>query len=106
MMTSEATQVLDQLKSLGLSVQVVDDKIRVTPGGRIPPDLARKIREHKPAIIETLNSQVTLGVSRSVFEEILQIVPDELAQAVKWAAEIFPGATLTGFQKDEDIIYH
>lgn len=50
----DAVQLLDRLSSLGVAVSVNGDKLRLTPGSKVPPDLVEAVREHKPQIMRLL----------------------------------------------------
>ena len=41
-----------------------------------------------------------LGVPLPVYNFLKQIVPSDLMEAAEQAVEVFPGATLIGFEKD------
>jgi len=47
----DATTILDRLGSLGISVEAADDRLRLEPGSRVPPDLIEELRQHKQEII-------------------------------------------------------
>jgi len=50
----DATTILDRLGSLGISVEAADDRLRLEPGSRVPPDLIGELRQHKQEIISKL----------------------------------------------------
>lgn len=49
-----AVELLDRLSSLGVTVEVTGDKLRLAPGGATPPELLETVRQYKPQIIALL----------------------------------------------------
>ena len=47
----DATTILDKLGSLGVSVKVTDDRLRLEPGSRVPPELLDELKAHKQEVI-------------------------------------------------------
>ena len=59
-----ATDVLDELTSLGITATVSGQKLLLTPGSKVPQDLLVQIKEHKDELLElvtqpTDSSEVT-----------------------------------------------
>lgn len=50
-----ATDVLDRLGSLGVRVTVAGDRLRLTPPGRVPPDLLNALKRCLGDVITILN---------------------------------------------------
>ena len=58
----EATQILETLRALGVTVEVIGpDRLRLEPASRIPPDLVPRIREAKGEILEALRNRPAIG---------------------------------------------
>lgn len=54
-MPDTGVQILESLRGLGVSVQVVGlDRLRFEPASRIPAEMVPRIREAKPAILAAL----------------------------------------------------
>ena len=53
--------VLERLASLGVTVKVSGEKLLLEPGSKVPADLMAQVKEHKPAILETLSRRPPLG---------------------------------------------
>ena len=52
----DISEVLERVKVAGLSVSVADDdKLQITPYGKLTPELRGLLVQHKPAIIAHLN---------------------------------------------------
>lgn len=52
-------ELLEALKTYGISVTVNGDRIRLVPGSRVPLDLAEVVREHKAEVMNYLLRQET-----------------------------------------------
>ena len=50
----ELTAILDKLQSLGVSITVADDRLRLEPGSRVPPQLLGELRRHKWELLDFL----------------------------------------------------
>ena len=53
-MNMDAAAILDRLRDLGISVEVADDRLRLAPGSRVPPELVDELKAHKQEIILAL----------------------------------------------------
>jgi hypothetical protein len=53
---TQAIQLLEQLKSCGVSVSVDQDELVLRPGNKVPADLLPEVRQHKAGIIEQLRA--------------------------------------------------
>lgn len=74
----DATAILDRLDSLGVSVEVVDDRLRLSPGSHVPPDLIDELKAHKHEVILKLNGyRLKYPEPQATDEEL-----DEIAQRV------------------------
>jgi hypothetical protein len=51
------TEVLERLEVLGVKLEVVGDKVRLTPGSLVPPDIIEELRQHKSEIIAHLTGK-------------------------------------------------
>lgn len=57
-MPDNGVQLLESLRSLGITVRVVGmDRLSLEPASRIPADMVPRIREAKPAILQALRKQ-------------------------------------------------
>lgn len=50
-------RLLNELRQQGFEVMLVGERIGVRPADKLSPELARQIKEHKPALIEALRKQ-------------------------------------------------
>jgi hypothetical protein len=51
-----AQSVLDQLRNLGLTISIEDDRLAVKPASWLTPELSQAIREHKPDLMRLLDA--------------------------------------------------
>jgi hypothetical protein len=51
---TQAIELLEQLRSCGVSVSVDQDELVLRPGNKVPADLLPEVRQHKAGIIEQL----------------------------------------------------
>jgi hypothetical protein len=58
----EPTEILSTLKQLGITAQANGDKLVLTPGSMVPPDLVPVIQEHKAELIALLARVCTCEV--------------------------------------------
>jgi hypothetical protein len=57
--TDTGAQILESLRSLGVTVQVVEPgRLRLEPASKIPTEIVSRIREAKPAILEALRNRL------------------------------------------------
>jgi hypothetical protein len=49
-----ATEVIELLQSLGISIRATGDKLLLDPGSRVPPELVQEIRQNKQEIMALL----------------------------------------------------
>jgi hypothetical protein len=47
----EPTEILTTLQTLNISIDVNGDKLVLTPGSMVPPELVPEIREHKAELL-------------------------------------------------------
>ena len=60
MTATDSLEILESLRSLGVTVQAVGpDRLRLEPASKIPAEMVPRIREAKPAILEALRNQPT-----------------------------------------------
>ena len=50
-----ATDVLDELASLGVTATAAGQKLLLTPGSKVPQDLLVEVKEHKNELLELVN---------------------------------------------------
>ena len=53
---TQAIELLEQLRSCGVSVSVDQDELVLRPGNKVPADLLPEVRQHKVGIIEQLRA--------------------------------------------------
>ena len=88
--------LIQRAREAGVNLWVTpENTIRVSGNREALRELLPLIREYKAMLINIL------GVPQKVYEEIKRTIPAELAQAMDLVAEVFPGATLVRFEKDE-----
>ena len=50
----DALAILQRLELAEISITVAGDRLRLTPGSRVPTNLLQAIRKHKPEFVRTL----------------------------------------------------
>ena len=53
---TQAIELLEQLRSCGVSVSVDQDELVLRPGNKVPADLLPEVRQHKAGIIDRLRA--------------------------------------------------
>ena len=76
-----ALAILERLGSLGVSVTVADDALRLVPGSKVPPELIEELRQHKAAVIAYLSQSSELPQPGEVVGELERLL--RLGQALK-----------------------
>jgi hypothetical protein len=56
-----ASDILDRLNELGVSVRIVGDKVRVTPVSKVPGELLAEAKAHKAEIVQELRPPYSDG---------------------------------------------
>ena len=101
-----APALLERLHSLGVSVRVDGDALRVKPASRVSPDLMEALRQHKAEVLRLLTSPQRLRTVDAPpswhAEEVTRRVEAEGA-CVFWS-ELFNG--LVAFVKDTSYKRH
>lgn len=49
-------ELLERLQGLGVHVEATGDKLTLTPGSRVPPDMLAQVKESKPLILAYLKA--------------------------------------------------
>ena len=53
-------EVLERLDSLGVILEIAENKLRLMPGSLVPPDIVEEVRQHKVEIINILTQKVSV----------------------------------------------
>jgi hypothetical protein len=101
-MNMDAAAILDRLRDLGISVEVADDRLRLAPGSRVPPELVDELKAHKQEIILALKGYQQKYPDSEVTDPEL----DEIAQRVHTEGYILLWSNtlqdLVAFYRDEE----
>ncbi|MCE9544931.1 MAG: hypothetical protein K8T25_05350 [Planctomycetia bacterium] len=77
-----ATNPLAELRRRGLKVSARGDRLQVVPRGKVTPDVAATIRQHKPAILAALRAEANTTPSAGPRAKVLILLhPDGWCEA-------------------------
>jgi len=77
-----AETVIQRAKRLGVTLTVVEDRIRCSPKSAVPPDFIEVLRLHKSEVIERLRRQAEDNLSKR-YQQMFQgegLINEELAE--------------------------
>ena len=96
----DATAILGRLGSLGISVEVANNRLLLQPGSRVPPDLVDELRAHKQEVILKLKGY-RLKYSQASDREVEEIVARVEVEGcvLLWSTVL---NDLVAFYRDED----
>lgn len=76
-----ATELLERLTALGVTVTANGDKLRLEPASRIPPAMMEELRANKPAVIAALARRPEPAPD-AAFSEVLAVLRPHLPRGL------------------------